>query len=225
MRICTYKRVSTKEQGKSGLGLEAQQRDIDLYLKHYAAEYELLAEFTDVESGKTTDRDGYQQVLKLCKEKGAVLLVAKLDRISRDVETVAGLIKQVDLKVACMPQADKFQLHLYAALAEQERDFISLRTKQALQAKKAQGYKLGNEVNFHNNREKAIKHATKTRSNKANAKAEQLKGIVLPLRTAGKTLQYIANQLNAMQIKTTRGGEWSHVTVMLLIRRIEAQPQ
>lgn len=116
MKIVTYKRVSTKEQGNSGLGLEAQQRDIDLYLKRYTQASEIIGSYTDVESGTTTDRSGYQKAIQQCIAEGAVLLVAKLDRISRDVETIAGIIKQVDLKVACMPQTDKFQLHLLCSI-------------------------------------------------------------------------------------------------------------
>lgn len=145
MKYVTYMRVSTKKQGDSGLGLEAQKRDLVLYFNHYAiGEHEVVGEYTDVESGKArVDRPEFNKAVALARKEKACLLVAKLDRISRDVETIAGLIKRVDLKVACMPHADRFQLHLFAALAEQEREFISQRTKAALVAAKERGTLLG----------------------------------------------------------------------------------
>ena len=145
-----YLRVSTKQQGDSGLGLEAQERDIDIFLNSYnKGQFEIIGKFKDVMSGKGSveERPTFKKAVELAKQHNATLLVAKLDRLSRDVETVARLIKAVDIKVACMPYADKFQLHLYAALAEQERDFISARTKAALQAAKARGVKLGGAAN------------------------------------------------------------------------------
>ena len=139
-----YTRVSTKRQGKSGLGLEAQQRDIELYLQNYAeVPYEVLGSFCDIESGKHSDRPELNKAMDLAIQSKATLLVAKLDRLSRDVELIAGVIKRCDLIVASMPNADKFQLHIYAALAEQEREFISVRTKAALAEAKAKGVKLG----------------------------------------------------------------------------------
>ena len=127
-RFVIYTRVSTKSQGKSGLGLEAQQRDIQLYLDNYAADHEILGELQEIESGSKSSREKLQEAIELAKAEDAVLLVSKLDRLSRDVEFIAGLIKRVTIRVAAMPTADNFQLHIYAALAEQERNFISLRT-------------------------------------------------------------------------------------------------
>ena len=138
----TYMRVSTKEQGRSGLGLEAQRRDIDLFLENYSeVPFEIAGEFVDVQSGGDNERPQLQEAIALSKSLKCELLVAKLDRLSRKVSFIASLIedKGVDLRVASMPYADKFQLHIYAALAEQERDFISARTKAALQAAKARG--------------------------------------------------------------------------------------
>ena len=128
-----YYRVSTRSQADSGLGLSAQQRDIDLYLSTYAeTPWEVIAEFTDVQSGKDDNRPELQKAMALAEETGATLLIAKLDRISRRVSFISAIMerKKLNLTVATMPNADKFQLHIYAALAEQEREFISLRTKQ-----------------------------------------------------------------------------------------------
>lgn len=145
-RYVLYKRVSTKEQGKSGLGLEAQDRDLVLFLAGYAApDHSVIGEYTDIQSGSDDARPELMTALEHTRQSGAILLVAKLDRLSRRVSFLATLMedKGVKFKVAQMPFADKLQLHIYAALAEQERDFISARTKAALQAAKARGVKLG----------------------------------------------------------------------------------
>ena len=141
-----YTRVSTKRQGDSGLGLEAQERDIALYLDNYADEpNEIIGKFCDVESGTKADRLELNNAIEQAKQTGATLLVAKLDRLSRSVAFIATLMedKKLRLTVATMPHADKFQLHIYAALAQQEREFISTRTKAALAAAKARGVKHG----------------------------------------------------------------------------------
>ena len=109
-RFVIYTRVSTKSQGKSGLGLEAQQRDIQLYLDNYAADHEILGELQEIESGSKSSREKLQEAVELAKAEDAVLLVSKLDRLSRDVEFIAGLIKRVTIRVAAMPPADNFQL-------------------------------------------------------------------------------------------------------------------
>ena len=137
-----YLRVSTAEQGRSGLGLAAQQRDIDLFLDNYSdVPWEVLGTFTDVLSGADNARPELDKALIMARQTGAELLVAKLDRLSRNVAFIAMVMgdKKVKLRVASMPAADKFQLHIYAALAEQERDFISTRTKAALPGGQGQG--------------------------------------------------------------------------------------
>ena len=141
-----YYRVSTKRQGKSGNGLEAQKRDIQLFLDTHTEEpFEVLGEYQDIESGRSDDRSELQKAIALCKKEKATLLVSKLDRLSRKVSYIASLMedKKLNFRVASMPHADKFQLHIYAALAEQERDFISTRTKAALASVKAKGTLLG----------------------------------------------------------------------------------
>ena len=132
-----YLRVSSEEQGKSGLGLEAQERDINLFLENYSEQpYEVLGKYVDVQSGGDNDRPELLKAIQLAKKTKSTLLIQKICRISRRVSFIASLIedKDLDFKVASMPFADKFQLHIYAALAEQERDFISSRTKAALRS-------------------------------------------------------------------------------------------
>lgn len=213
MKVVIYHRVSTKKQGESGLGLEAQQRDTDLFLSHYATEHEIIETFVDVRSGKGTlaDRPTLKAAVELCKQHGATLLVAKVNRLSRDVETVAHIIKLVDVRIACLPFADKFQIHLYAALAEQEREFISQRTKAALQAAKARGVVLG-----------GIRDNVQTDGIKAAAddRAEQLRPEFAEMRRNGYTLKRMAESLNARGIKTARGSEFSVTTCQRVLQRL-----
>lgn len=213
-----YRRVSTAEQGRSGLGLEAQTRDIDLYLANYAeTPFEVAGDFLDVLSGKDNDRPELSKALDLCRKTGAELLVAKLDRLSRKVSFIATLMDdpKVRLRVASMPNADKFQLHIYAALAEQERTFISLRTKAALAEAKARGQKLGGMRDATGKRNEAIQRD-------AYAFAQKVKPLVEPLRAAGKTLSEIAGALDGAGIGTARGGKWTPMQVKRVLERLSA---
>jgi DNA invertase Pin-like site-specific DNA recombinase len=211
----TYIRVSTAEQGKSGLGLEAQTRDIALYLDQYSeVPYEIIGEFKDIQSGGDDDRPQLIEALALARKTGAEVLIAKLDRLSRKVSFIAKLMDdpKVKFRVASMPHADKFQLHIYAALAEQERDFISTRTKAALQSAKARGVKLG-----------GLRDKTNKRNEAAKAKADRFAATVLPLvqklRDAGETLQAIADALNDAGKQSPRGGQWTATSVKRVIAR------
>jgi DNA invertase Pin-like site-specific DNA recombinase len=209
-----YTRVSTRRQGDSGLGLDAQRRDIDLYLSTYAeVPFEVVGEFQDIESGANGDRPELWKAIELAEKLGAVLLVAKLDRLSRKVSFISGLMdrKRLNLTVASMPHADKFQLHIYAALAEQEREFISLRTKQALAPLKGTGKLGGNRGNI----DKANKAAVAV----ADAYAAKVMDTIQPLRDAGRTLQQIADTLNKTGVKTAKGGKWYPTTVSNILVR------
>lgn len=210
-----YFRVSTRRQGDSGLGLDAQRRDLDLYLSTYAeVPFEIVGEFTDIESGANGDRPELWKAIDLAEKTGATLLVAKLDRLSRKVSFISTLMdrKRLSLTVASMPHADKFQLHIYAALAEQEREFISLRTKQALAPLKGTGKLGGNRGN--------IDRANAASSAQADAHAAKVLDTVLPLRDAGRTLQQIADTLNRTGVKTARGGNWYPSTVRNVLARV-----
>ena len=214
-----YRRVSTKEQGRSGLGLDAQDRDISLFLEGFSEEpYEVLATFTDVLSGADGDRPELASAVELCRRSEATLLVSKLDRLSRKVSAIAALMedKKVSFRVAQMPYADNFQLHIYAALAEQERQFISARTKAALAEAKARGTKLGGLRDKTERRNAAVKA-------NAIARAEKVAGIVLPLRASGKPLREIADHLNRAGVQTARGGLWQASQVKRVIDRLESQ--
>jgi len=215
MKIVTYTRVSTKSQGESGLGLEAQERDIQLYIEAYTTDAEIIGSFCDVASGKNSNRYEYNMAVKLAQEHGAILLVAKLDRISRDVETIAGLIKKVGLKVACLPFADNFQLHLYAALAEQEREFISLRTKAALKAKRERGESMNNPLNF--NRPEVLAKSHTTIKNNAEQWKTSILPLILPIVASTRTYKEACNILNTQGIKTARNGKFHPTTLSRLL--------
>lgn len=214
-KFVIYRRVSTEGQGKSGLGLDAQDRDIQIYLDTYAdTPFQVLGTFTDVISGSSTDRPELSEAITMAKREGATLLVAKLDRLSRKVSHIAALMddKKLAITVACMPYADRFQLHVYAALAEQEREFISKRTKAALAAAKARGVKLG-----------GIRPGTRRHNKEAAERADtfaaKLLPIVKPMRERGDTFAQIANHLNASGTKTARGGAWYATSVKNILER------
>ena len=211
-----YKRVSTEEQNRSGLGLAAQDRDIQLFLEGFAEEpHEVLAEFTEVQTGRADDRPKFAQALELARKEGADLLVSKLDRLSRRVSFIATLMEdpKVKLRVALMPYADKFQLHVYAALAEQEREFISARTKAALAEAKAQGKKLGG-LRDKTGRRNAVVQAN------ATERAERISSLIVPLREQGMSYQAIAKSLNDAGVSTARNGQWHASQVKRTLDRL-----
>ena len=212
-RFITYARVSTQSQGKSGLGLEAQQRDLEMYLSQ-VPDHEVTQSFVEVESGKDdANRPMLQEALELARSTGQILLVSKLCRLSRDAAFVLTLMKDtsVRFRVATMPSADNFQLGIYALLNQQEREQISARTKAALAAAKARGVKLGNPQN--------LKRTNEKRHQLALQRAQQLASVVVPLRQAGQTLQQIADALNGMGLKTARGGHFHPYSVSLVLQR------
>jgi DNA invertase Pin-like site-specific DNA recombinase len=214
-----YRRVSSKSQGESGLGLEAQDRDIALFLDNYSdTPFEVLDTFTDVLSGADAHRPELQKAIELAKKEGAELLVSKLDRLSRKVSFIAALMddKALNIKVASMPNADAFQLHIYAALAEQERNFISLRTKQALAAAKARGVKLGGLRDKTMKRNEAAKKA-------ADAAADRVASIIVPMRDSGSSYQKIADALNAANVPTPRGKKWAAMSVKNAADRLSSR--
>ncbi|MBU2999944.1 recombinase family protein [Roseovarius nubinhibens] len=215
-RYVTYQRVSTEDQGRSGLGLAAQERDIGIFLEAFSVEpFEVIGQFVEVQTGKDDNRPELMKALELVRATGAELLVAKLDRLSRKVSFIANLMedRKVSLRVATMPSADKFQLHIYAALAEQEREFISIRTKGALAEAKARGVKLGG-LRDATGRRNAVLQA------KARERAERVAGIILPLKSQGATLREIAATLNKSGVPTARGGKWQASQVQRTLTRL-----
>lgn len=218
MQYISYIRVSTQKQGKSGLGLEAQRRDIKIYMDNYAQEGdELLGEFLDIESGKVSDRENLMKAVEMCQSTGATLLVAKLDRLSRDVEQIAGFMKRLNFKVAELPHADKFNLHIRAAMSEMERDFISQRTKAALAVKKAKGFKLGAAAHKESTLPKGLKRQPKA----AIEFASKFKKELEIFRSVGLTYEQISTKFNSLGHKTREGSEFSKKQVQRMCARLE----
>ncbi|MEB0149040.1 recombinase family protein [Pseudomonas sp. CCC2.2] len=229
--VVSYCRVSSQGQGESGLGLEAQRE----YINRAALQngWNIVGEFVDVVSGKLAieDRPEGAKALTMCKKLGAQLAVAKLDRLSRSVHHIARLMEQTDFKVATMPHAKTFELHLFAALAEQERSFIASRTKEALAAlqKRADDGDVQSVEKVA--RRTAALDSGRTAANRAkasqavqervNAWGESVRDpIDLCLHKGGRTLQQVADCLNIKGIPTSRGGEWSSIQVSRVMKSL-----
>jgi DNA invertase Pin-like site-specific DNA recombinase len=210
-RFVAYYRVSTARQGASGLGLDAQRTAVE----RHTAGGELVAEFTEVESGKRSDRPQLARALAAAKRAKATLVIAKLDRLARNVAFIATLMdtKGVDFIACDNPHASRLTLHILAAVAEDEAARISARTKGALAAAKARGVQLGATGPAHQGA------ATAANAAQGQARREAVAPVVASIRASGvMTLQGIADALNARGITTPRGGLWSPTQV----RRLEA---
>lgn len=225
MHYVTYLRVSTDRQGKSGLGLDAQRKAV---ADHVAGKGEITAEYVEIESGKKNDRPQLARALAEAKRIGAVLLIAKLDRLARNVAFIANLLEAgVEIAAADMPEANRFLLHVMAAVAEHEAQAISDRTRAALAAAKARGVALGWSIpgRAEEQRQAARKGAERN-ARKADQHAANVLPIIRQIAAPGASLRQIADELNTRGIKTARGGLWYAATVRNIMAReneIEAQ--
>lgn len=217
--LVTYIRVSTSSQGRSGLGIEAQRQVLSQFVK--AEGFEVVREFVEVETGKGADaldrRPQLKAALAAAKKLRCQVGVAKLDRLSRDVHFISGLMAhKVPFVVAELgSDVDPFVLHLFAALAEKERSLISTRTRQSLSAAKARGVTLGN-PRLHEARSNAVEAV--------KAEADRYAANVLPIireaqKAGASTLRQIAEALNARGIPTARGGHWYAQSVANVLER------
>jgi DNA invertase Pin-like site-specific DNA recombinase len=222
-RLVAYERVSTARQGASGLGLVAQRKVIEDFAASRGAE--VLARFTEVESGRKADRPELAKALHLAKVTGATLVIAKLDRLSRNAAFLLALRNSgVRFVAVDMPEANDLTVGIMALVAQAEREAISRRTKEALAVVKARGVKLGNP-----NGAESLRRAGKggaalraTVSSNANAFATDLVQVVADIRAAGHTtFRAIAAELTARGIKTCNAGTWGPSTVRNLIARVE----
>lgn len=219
-----YFRVSTKRQGRSGLGLEAQKESVTTYAVSVGAT--ILEEFTEIESGRNTERPILDAAIKACKATGATLVVARLDRLSRDSHEIGGLIKRVPFKAVQFPDADVLMLHIYAAMAEQEAKNIAARTKAGLAAAKARGVKLGN-PNLQAGTSETAKNAAAAKVAKARAKAATVAPYIIAARKAGAvTLCELAQALMARGVSTPSGGSsWCPAQVSRIVAYSEGAPR
>ncbi|MDP2621713.1 MAG: recombinase family protein [Hyphomicrobiales bacterium] len=208
-KFVAYYRVSTARQGRSGLGLEAQRKAVEDYLN--GGGWQIVAEFTEVESGRKADRPELAKALAAARLHKATLVIAKLDRLSRDAHFLLGLHKAGVEFVACdLPSANRLTVTVLAAVAEHEREMISQRTKAALAAAKRRGVKLGGDRGQKPS-QTAQEAGRAAIAKRVAARAADLKPTLDEL--AGLTLQAAADELNRRRIPTARGGGWSPVQV------------
>ena len=218
LRYCAYYRVSTDRQGQSGLGLEAQRIAVAAYT---AGRGSLVAEFVEVESGKRDDRPQLAAALALCRQRRAVLVIAKLDRLSRNLAFIANMMEAGVEFVACdMPSASRFTLHILAAVAEHERNMISERTWVAMTAAKARGVVLGPKHYNAPLPPQAVGSAANRR--RAEHHAAELRDYVNTLRSAGVvSAAGLARWLNEDGIRAPRGERWHAPAAWRLLRRLK----
>jgi DNA invertase Pin-like site-specific DNA recombinase len=215
VRFISYLRVSTEDQGRSGLGLEAQQATVVQHATTWRGE--ILAEYVEVETGRNDARPRLAEALAHCRRTGATLLIAKLDRLARSVHFVAGLMKSdVPFVAADMPHASAFELHIRASVAEEEARLISTRTKAALAAARARGVVLGG----YRGAPPPSAAGVAARQQAARDHAGRLADIVRPMRAAGATLQAIADRLAADGVRAAGGGAWTATAVRRVLARI-----
>lgn len=210
----TYFRVSTQKQGSSGLGLDAQRQTVAQYLT--GSPRTVLAEFVEVETGKGANaldrRPELRAALDLCKKSGATLLIAKLDRLARNVHFVSGLMESKVKFVACdLPEANQLTIHIMAAFAEHEARRISERTRDALAAAKARGVVLGATGPAN------LKRHTQERQAASSVFSARLMPLLKGFASQGLTRRAMVVQLNSLGIKAPRGGAWSLGQVQRLI--------
>jgi DNA invertase Pin-like site-specific DNA recombinase len=219
-KFVAYFRVSTIRQGQSGLGLDAQHEAVDRFLN--GGKWELVGEFVEVETGKGADalakRPQLRAALDMCKKKGARLLIAKLDRLARNVHFVSGLMESRVKFVACdMPDANELTVHIMAAFAEHEAKRISERTKDALRAAKARGVVLGRTGQAN------LKPNIEARQRAADDFASSLSRVLAGFQAANMSQRAMVDELNTLGIKTARGNEWSLIQLQRVLARLSAR--
>lgn len=219
-KFVSYLRVSTQRQGKSGLGLEAQREAVANYLN--GGRWSLVEEVVEVESGKRNDRPELQRALSLCRVHRAKLLIAKIDRLARNVHFISGLMEAgVEFEAVDLPQANKLTVHVLAAIAEHEAAAISARTKAALAAAKARGKRLGGyRWNIGSVASKGNSESARVRAELSRNRAADVLTMIRAIDpNAELTLRQIAAALNERGITTARGGQWSAVQVQRTLAR------
>lgn len=205
-----YYRVSTERQGQSGLGLDAQRDAVRRYLTTVAGT--LIAEHVEIETGRRNDRPELQKALVACRRQKARLVIAKLDRLSRNLAFIAAMMDSGVEFIACdNPHATRLTLHILAAVAEHEREMIAERTRAALQAAKVRGVRLGSN---------GIENLAPANKAAAMERAAQLKPVLAELSATGMSRRQIAAELIARGIPTPRGGRWHAQTVSRLLSRV-----
>lgn len=209
-----YLRVSTTKQGIDGLGMAAQEQVIKAYNGN------VIAQFVEVESGKRKDRPELAKALAYCKLTASTLIVAKLDRLARNVFFISSLMEsKVDFVCCDFPEASPLTLHIMSAVAEHEAKAISARTKAALAQAKARGVKLGNPNLTTEAAFRGAIEGVKSIKEKAERDAQRVLPTIQGLKATGLSLRGIASELNAMGVKTPRGKQWTAAAVKSVLDR------
>ena len=221
-RFVAYYRVSTKRQGRSGLGLEAQQEAVTGFLN--GGRWRLVAEFTEVESGRRNDRPELHKALAACRLYGATLVVARFDRLSRNAAFLLTLRDSgVRFVAADVPEANELTVGVLALVAQHEAEAISSRTKAALAAAKRRGVKLGNPAHLTDPaRRRGTAASATVRTAGADRHAEDMRALLSEFDGAALSLRQQAAELNARELPAPRGGTWSAATVLRVRRRMNA---
>lgn len=216
-----YYRVSTARQGRSGLGLDAQRSSVEDYVRSNAGV--IADEVIEIESGSIADRPQLADALRLCRITGATLIIAKLDRLARNVAFVSNLIEAgVEFLAVDFPQANRLTVHILAAVAEHERRMISERTAAALQAARARGVKLGGDRgNLSSVARKGAEASARARKATADKRAGDIAPLIRTLRCAGHSLRQISRALASRGIRSPRGTEWSAAQISRTLARAE----
>lgn len=218
-KFVAYYRVSTQKQGQSGLGLEAQQEAVRRYLSGGA--WELVAEFQEIETGKGFDaiarRPQLRAALDISRKQGATLIIAKLDRLARNVHFVSGLMESKVRFVACdMPEANELTIHIMAAFAEHEAKRISQRTKDALAIAKTRGVELGRAGAAN------LRPNLQERCEAAKAFAARLHPLIEGMGTRGLSQRAMVDELNLVGVPAPKGGAWRLSQVQRVISRLRS---
>ena len=222
IQYVAYLRVSTQKQGYSGLGVEAQQQ----LIRNYLSDKIPIAEYIEVESGRKTDkgRPKLKEALEVCRKTGGTLIVAKIDRLARNLAFLSQLLESdVDIVFCDFPQANKMVLHILAAISQYEAELIATRTKQALAAKKAKGCTLGNPEHLIGKLDEAIAKSVETNKRKAeeNPNNKRAAAMLKVLAKEGRTLQEMADYLNEQGFTTSKGYRFSRSSVHVLLKRYQ----
>lgn len=218
VRCVSYYRVSTVKQGRSGLGLDAQKAAVCDYLRRHNGES--IADYVEVESGKKNDRPQLAAAMTHCRRTGATLVIAKLDRLARNVAFIANLMEARGFEFVAvdMPMASRFTLHILAAVAEHEARLISERTKAALAMAKARGTKLGCPLGAAHLRSYGNAAAVEAVKTNAARRRAEFRAAIREIQADGvTTFAAIANELNNRGIRTARGRRWHPMTVRLIL--------
>lgn len=220
-KFVTYYRVSTQRQGRSGLGLEAQQAAVEAFLA--GRDSQVIGEYREIESGRKSDRQQLAAAMRMCRMTNSTLLIAKLDRLARDAHFLLGLEKSgVEFVAADMPFANRLTIGIMALVAEEEAKAISARTKAALAARKARGLPLGNQASLRPADPAGATRARMAWMRKAHDHATMVLPVVQEMKAAGMSHQDVAGELVRRGFHTLKGGRWTAAQVSAVLRRAPA---